>query len=190
MEHCMASSGSDRFWFLFVPMKLTTAQRLVRLLLPITLVLFLAALAARLIGTPTLYTVRYEAESAFWLWLHLGTVVPSIPLALYLLAKPKGTANHRLLGKIWCILMLVTALAAFMVRGYFLPNWHGINPIHIFSALTLIGVPRIILAAKRHDIASHQQAVYGLCLGGLFFAGLFAFLPNRLLGRWLFSLLA
>jgi uncharacterized membrane protein len=162
-------------------------MRLLRLLMPLPFILFLAALAARFLFHAEDAKAYESVAATGWLWLHLATVVPSIPLALYLLANPKGTPRHRLLGKIWCALMVTTALAALMIRGYFLPNWHGFNFIHIFSIVTLIGVPRLIWAAKRHDVAGHQRSVYGLCLGGLFIAGLFTFMPGRLLGIWLWG---
>jgi uncharacterized membrane protein len=171
----------------FMPVQPSTALRFLKLAMPCVLVLFFTALAVRLYYGPSPYVVKYEAQASVWVWLHLATVVPATLLGLYLLWRPKGTPRHRLLGKIWCALMVITALAALMIRGYFLPNWHGINPIHIFSVMTLIGVPKIIIAAKRHQIVDHQRAVFGLCLGGLFIAGLFTFLPGRLLGSWLFG---
>jgi uncharacterized membrane protein len=184
----MRETVEGKFWFFFIPLTLSATGRALRLLMPLPLVLFLAALAARFAFNAA-DAKSYEAAAATpWLWLHLATVVPSIPLAVYLLANTKGTARHRLLGKIWCALMVITALSALMIRGYFLPNWHGYNFIHLFSVLTLIGVPRLILAARRHDVSGHQASVYGLCLGALFIAGLFAFMPGRLLGTWLFGL--
>jgi uncharacterized membrane protein len=164
------------------------AHRALLVMMPAIFVLFLAALTARLIGIhPPEVAQHTEARTTFWLWLHLVTVVPSLPLGFYLLINSKGTPRHRLMGKIWCALMVITALAALMIRGYFLPNWHGINPIHIFSIVTLISVPRIIFYARNHRVREHKAAVYGLCMGGLFIAGLFAFLPGRLLGAWLFG---
>jgi uncharacterized membrane protein len=184
----MRETIEGKFRFFFVPLSLSATGRLLRLLMPLPLVLFLAALTARFAFNAADAKLYEAAATTGWLWLHLATVVPSIPLAIYLLANPKGTPHHRLLGKIWCGLMVTTALAALMIRGYFLPNWHGFNFIHLFSVITLTSVPRIILAARRHDVAGHQGAVYGLCLGGLFIAGLFTFIPGRLLGTWLFGL--
>jgi uncharacterized membrane protein len=178
----------DRISFFFVPMRSSTASRIAAWGMAIIATLTLSALFMRLFGDATQVYARVESHTTIWLWLHLSTIIPSIPLAFYLLGKPKGTTHHRLLGKIWCGLMVATALSALMIRGYFLPNWHGINFIHIFSLMTLVGVPRIIMSARRHDVVAHQQSVLGLCFGGLFIAGLFAFLPGRLMGAWLFGL--
>jgi uncharacterized membrane protein len=167
-------------------MTLMPTQRSVRLMLMAIAALSGAAIFARLFFPETHSAT--PGHMTIWVKLHLGTILPSIVLGFYLLGNPKGTPQHRLLGKIWCALMVMTALSALMIRGYFLPNWHGINPIHIFSALTLISVPRIIWNARQHNVEGHEKAVLGLCFGSLFIAGLFAFMPGRLMGIWLFGL--
>jgi uncharacterized membrane protein len=40
---------------------------------------------------------------------HLATIVPAFLIGTYLLIRRKGTPNHKLLGKIYMALMLVTA---------------------------------------------------------------------------------
>ena len=52
---------------------------------------------------------------------------------------------------------------------------------------TLLQVPVIVLAARRHDVARHRSAVRGMVLGALLIAGFFTFPFNRLLGQWLFG---
>jgi uncharacterized membrane protein len=173
--------------YLFVTMPLKRATWILRSMLVVILVLAAAAFTAPLLTGPH-YADGVQAPGyTLWVWLHLATVIPSIILGFYLLGAAKGTARHRLLGKIWCALMVITALAALMIRGYFLPNWHGLNVIHIFSVITLVSVPGIIIAARRHNVVAHQRAVFGLCTGGLFIAGLFAFMPGRILGDALYG---
>jgi uncharacterized membrane protein len=166
-------------------MTFTLTQRSVRLMLMVIGTVIGAAIFARLMF-PETHSVP-AGHMTIWVKLHLATIIPSILLGIYLLGNPKGTVRHRLLGKIWCALMVITALIALMIRGYFLPNWHGINPIHLFSILTLISVPRIIWNARQHNVAGHEKAVLGLCMGSLFIAGLFAFMPGRLMNIWLFG---
>lgn len=175
-----------RFLYLF-NLPLRAATRWLRMLLLVVFVLALAALTARQITGPFYVPGVAQPGYTLWVWLHLATVLPSVALGFYLLGAAKGTPRHRLLGKLWCALMVTTALFALMIRGYFLPNWHGINPIHLFSLLTLVSVPRIILAARQHNVAAHQRAVFGLCTGGLFIAGMLAFTPGRVLGDALFG---
>ena len=42
--------------------------------------------------------------------LHLATVVPALLLGPVVLLRRKGDATHRMLGRIWAVLMLVTAI--------------------------------------------------------------------------------
>lgn len=124
------------------------------------------------------------AQMPWWLIVHMLTVIPALPLGAYLLLRPKGTSRHRLLGKIWSGLMVVTAVASF---GTLLPSAGGyLSWLHIFSAITLVGVPRLIWTARHHKVREHRATVTRV-YAGLVGAGLFVFLPYRVLGGWLFG---
>ena len=43
-------------------------------------------------------------------YLHLGTLAPAFAIGTYLLLNRKGTAAHKLLGKLYMGLMLFTAI--------------------------------------------------------------------------------
>ncbi len=116
--------------------------------------------------------------------LHLATVLPAVPLGAWLLLARKGTPRHRLLGKIWVVLMVVTALTALFIRQ---ANDGQFSLIHIFVPMTLHGAWQAIATARRHDFAAHRKGLVGFYLGALTIPGLFAFLPNRLMGTWLFG---
>lgn len=141
-------------------------------------VVFLLATAALLkavfSGEPAPANLRGAAVAA-----HLATVLLALPLGVSQLVLPKGTTRHRIAGYIWCALMTVTALVSFAIHGV---NPHGLSPIHLFSILTLVLVPVIILRARTGAVTAHQQAVLGLMIGGLVIAGLFTFVPGRALG--------
>jgi uncharacterized membrane protein len=111
---------------------------------------------------------------------HLTTVFLALPLGLSQLVLPKGTLRHRVIGYLWCGLMLITALVSFAVHEI---NPAGLSFIHLFSVLTLVLVPIIILNARRGNVSAHQRAVLGLMLGGLVIAGAFTFVPGRALGE-------
>ena len=59
--------------------------------------------------------------------------------------------------------------------------------IHIFSFLAVFGVPLAYVAARRGYIRVHRFAMLSLYLGGILIAGAFAFLPGRMLHKWLFG---
>jgi uncharacterized membrane protein len=46
---------------------------------------------------------------------HLFTVLPAALLGAYLMLKPKGTPVHRLLGKVYMVLMLTTATLSLLI---------------------------------------------------------------------------
>ena len=114
--------------------------------------------------------------------IHLLTVIPALPLGAYVILSKKGDAIHRLLGKIWGTLMLVTAIDSFWIREV---TGH-IGPIHIFSVVTLISLPLGIYAIHQGNIEGHRRAMRGTFIG-LCVAGLFALMPGRMLGNMLFG---
>jgi uncharacterized membrane protein len=111
---------------------------------------------------------------------HMASVMLALPIGISQLLLPKGTFRHRTVGYIWLSLMVFTALVSFGIHTI---NPHGLSPIHLFSVLTLVLAPVIVWQARRGSITGHQRAVLGLMLGGLAIAGLFTFLPGRVLGQ-------
>jgi uncharacterized membrane protein len=114
--------------------------------------------------------------------VHFLTVIPALPLGAYVIFSKKGDALHMLLGKIWATLMLVTAVDSFWIREV---TGH-IGPIHIFSVVTLISIPRGIYAIRKGNVEGHRRAMRGTFIG-LCAAGLFALMPGRMLGHFLFG---
>ncbi len=118
------------------------------------------------------------------LLIHLATVIPAIPLGLYVFVSRKGGARHKLLGKIWLGLMGATAIATLFIRNI---ESGGFSWIHLFSVLTLIAIPKAILTARRGQIAKHKSHLLGLFVGALLVAGAASFLPGRTMSQWAFG---
>lgn len=118
--------------------------------------------------------------------VHLTTVFLALPLGIAQLVLPKGTMRHRIVGYVWCVLMVVTALVSFTVNT--LTPQLPFSPIHALSALTLVTIPWIIYNARTHRVAQHRRSVLFLMAGGLVVAGFFTFLPSRALGQLVFRL--
>lgn len=121
--------------------------------------------------------ITYQ-DTPWALYIHLGTVVPALVLGGPVLIMKKGTALHKLLGRIWAALMMTTAISSFWLQGLV----GTIGPIHVFSVITLISIPRAIWAIRKGDVVTHQRAMTGPYIG-LLVAGLFSFLPGRLMGQ-------
>lgn len=147
-----------------------------RVLAGASLVLLAVVLVAIARGRP------HWGELSAFVWAHLLTILLVLVLTPVNLIRPKGDRPHRVVGWVWCGSLLTTAALSFDIR---LINRGGFSPIHILSALTLIAVPRLVLAARRHDIAAHRKGVRTLVIGALLIAGFFTFPFGRQLGTWL-----
>ena len=142
----------------------------------------LGAVAAGLARQAAYGAIALPAERSVWLFLHLAAVLPAIPIGAYVLVGRKGTRLHRRLGRIWAGLMMAGALSSFGLHSLM----GHLSPIHLLSALTLLAVPYGVRSAMRGDIARHRRTMTRVYVG-LIGAGLFAFVPGRLLGLWLFG---
>jgi uncharacterized membrane protein len=111
--------------------------------------------------------------------VHAFAAMAAFALGLVQFAAPKGTLPHRTLGFIWLTLMLVVAFSSFWIHEIrMLGPW---SPIHLLSIYVLIMVPVAIYFARRHNIRGHARTVIGMFLGGLVIAGLFTFVPGRIM---------
>lgn len=137
------------------------------------------AIALRLVwGVPSAYRTP-----AWAIWVHLATVIPAVPLGAWLLwRRVKGDAAHRIGGRLWVLLLIITAIDSFWIRAL----TGTIGPIHVFSVLVLVQIPRAIWFAKSGQTARHQGTMRGIYFG-LIAAGLFAMVPGRTLWMLLFG---
>jgi len=108
--------------------------------------------------------------------IHLATAVASVVVGGAMFLMKKGTPQHRLSGRVWVVLMAVTALVSFAIqtRGHF--TW-----IHLLSLTVLVMLVRAIWAVRNRNIRLHQRLVIGT-YSGLLIAGMFALAPGRRLG--------
>jgi len=116
------------------------------------------------------------------MYTHLITVVPCVFLGAYLLLAEKGGKNHRLLGKVYMILMLVTAIITLFMKakvGTQFLNHFGW--IHLFSLLTIYAVPTAYWAVRKGKIKRHKWAMIQLYIGAIMITGFFTFSPGRFL---------
>ncbi|MXN44185.1 DUF2306 domain-containing protein [Shinella kummerowiae] len=116
---------------------------------------------------------------------HVATVLPAAVLGAVLLARRKGTPAHRLLGKIWLVLMVVTSFSTFFIHD--LKTVGNFSPIHLLSIYVIVGSIPAIRAARRGDIRAHRAQVAGMYFGGIVVAGLFTLVPHRVMGAIIFD---
>ncbi|MFK3665393.1 DUF2306 domain-containing protein [Ochrobactrum soli] len=117
--------------------------------------------------------------------LHVATVVPAALLGAFILLRKKGTRRHKYLGRIWMVLMVVTAMTSFFIHQINL-LW-GFSPIHILSVLVIAGCIRSVIAARQGDIVIHRRITRRVYFLGIIGAGLFAFMPGRIMNAVVFT---
>jgi uncharacterized membrane protein len=124
-------------------------------------------------------------DAALPIQLHAFAAMTAFALGIVQLAAPKGTLPHRTIGWIWVTLMAIVGLSSFGIHQ--LRVWDIWSPIHLLSIFTLAMLPFAVLAAHRHAVESHRRAMTGLFLGALAVAGLFTFVPGRIMHKVAFG---
>ena len=112
--------------------------------------------------------------------VHLVAALSALVLGVAMLARPKGTASHKVLGRSWVALMLTVALSSLWIPRFLHFTW-----IHSFTQLTLVSIPLAIYRIRKGDVKSHARTMKGLFIGGLVIAGILTLIPGRMLGNLL-----
>ena len=111
--------------------------------------------------------------------VHAFAAMSALTLGLVQFAAPKGTLPHRTIGWIWVALMGTIAISSFWIHSIRLVG--PFSPIHLISTFVLVMLPLAVLAAHRHDVSRHRGRMIGMFVGGLVIAGLFTFVPGRIM---------
>jgi uncharacterized membrane protein len=130
-------------------------------------------LLAPLLNAPTAIQIHaFAAMSAFI----IGHV------QLY---RTKGTPSHRATGYVWVTIMVVVAASGFWIHEIRL--WGPWSPIHLLSIFTLVMLPVGVWYARRHVIVGHQWTMISIFAGALVIAGIFTFVPGRIMHAVVFG---
>ena len=120
--------------------------------------------------------------------MHLATVLPCFVIGTVMLIVKKGTSFHIYSGRIYMILMLITATVTLFMPAQVGPrllNHFGL--LHSFSLLTLYTVPTAYLAIKAGNVKAHKRKMILLYFGAIILAGGFTFYPGRYLHHFFFE---
>ena len=157
------------------------------ILITVIITFVLMALSAVSGGYATPQSAQLSERLTIPIIIHLATVVPALLLGPFILWREKGDGTHRLLGRIWAGLLLVTAIASVFIRA---PGGGiagtGFSAIHMFTVWTFINIPLAVWMARKGDIATHRAMMTGLYVG-LCVAGAFTLIPGRILGNLVFG---
>ncbi|QXP59136.1 DUF2306 domain-containing protein [Olleya sp. HaHaR_3_96] len=122
------------------------------------------------------------------MYLHLATILPAFVLGTLSFILKKGTVTHKIIGRIYMILMFLTAIITL-----FMPSFIGsqlfnhFGWIHLFSFLTIYTVPTAYIAIKKGDVRRHKLKMIGLYVGAMLIAGAFTFVPGRYMHSLFFT---
>ena len=123
--------------------------------------------------------------------IHLSAALGALalgPVALWArLGTPQRPVLHRAFGYAWVTLMVAASVSALFIRDTRLPNLAGYTPIHLLVPVSLGGIMAALWQLARGNVRRHRRFMLGTYLGGCVGAGLFALLPGRLLGQWLWG---
>ena len=116
------------------------------------------------------------------IWIHVFAAVSALVLGATIFLARKGTLLHKVSGRVWAGLMLVTAVSTVWIKANGSYSW-----IHLLSIGTVVILAGVVYAAINGRIQRHRQGVIGLYAGSLIVAGVFALMPQRLLGKMLWG---
>jgi len=130
---------------------------------------------------------RIDGARLTWpILIHLFTALPALAIGAFVLWRKKGDYRHRILGRTYAVLMMVTAIASFWIgRPGTGIGGSGYSFIHAFAVVTLFSIPLGVWTA-RHGMIDHHQRIMRSVYVGLIVAGAFTLIPGRLLGNLIF----
>lgn len=117
------------------------------------------------------------------IYFHLIAALMAVPLGAYVLARVKGDALHKALGRIWFALMAAVALSSFWITTLSPGHFSWIHGLSVFSLFCLVAA---FIAIRKGRVETHRSFLIGTYLG-LLGAGAGTLLPGRLLHQWLFG---
>jgi uncharacterized membrane protein len=126
--------------------------------------------------------LRPLLESGLVIQTHVAGAIASFVLGVTIMLQPKGSRMHRELGWAWCVTMGGAALASIFIQGEGQFSW-----IHGFTAVTLIILPIGVALARAHKSKLHARFMTALFLGAMLGAGIFTFLPGRMMWELFFT---
>ena len=118
-------------------------------------------------------------DAPFAVRLHAFPAIAAFVLGGIQLAAPKGTLPHRAMGWIWVASMSLVAMSSFFIHTICTAGPFSV--IHLLSIVTLVALPLGVWRARRREIRAHRRTMQLLFLGALLVAGVFTFMPGRIM---------
>lgn len=100
-------------------------------------------------------------------------------------ALKKGTTLHRYLGRVWVVLMGVTALSSFGIHEIRMLGPFSI--IHLLSILVLYSLWEGMYKIRKGDVQGHRKAMIALYIYAMLITGALTLLPGRIMNTVVFG---
>lgn len=130
-------------------------------------------------------TLQPLTEASFAIQLHAWAAILAFVLGGFVLFRRKGDRLHRVGGMVWVGLMVIVCVSSFFIHTIRLVGiW---SPIHLLSIGTLVSMAWSIREVRRRNIVSHRSIMQWTYGGALIIAGVFTFMPGRIMYRVFFE---
>jgi len=117
--------------------------------------------------------------------LHAIIAMICIILGGIQLLMKKGGDFHKLLGRVWVLLMLIVCFTSFFIHTVNL--WGKYSPIHLLSIWTIIAVVLGVYFARIGNIKRHKFFMVWTYWLALILTGLFTLYPGRVMNLIFFG---
>jgi uncharacterized membrane protein len=128
--------------------------------------------------------IEYFTQASLAIQIHIIGAIGALVLGAFVLMRKKATVGHKVSGRVFGGLMLLTAVTAIFIRTA--PDG-GFSWIHIFVPITFIGLYQVVSSIRRGNVKEHKRHVLTLYFAALVIPGLFAFMPGRTMWMMFFA---
>ena len=121
----------------------------------------------------------------FVIYAHIALALVAVPVGVFIFLTKKGTAQHKLVGRVWVVILLIVSLSAILIQEI---NPEGYSLIRLLIPWTIASLVYSIWSIKRFKKThkrkyrqAHMYSMIGVYVGALLVAGAFTLLPGRFL---------
>ena len=127
---------------------------------------------------PVIYAID---QAPVHILLHMIAAIAAVLISGVVMFREKGTVRHRIMGRVWAVLMLYVAVGSFFIqaRGRF-------SVIHILSVVIIVSIASAVYSIRKGNVRRHKISM-STSYASLCIAGLFTLLPYRMLGQLVFK---
>ena len=115
----------------------------------------------------------------------------AIPLGLFVFLTKKGTKQHKIIGRVWVVFLVIISLTAIFIQTI---NQGQYSLIHLLIPYTLGSLIYSIWNIKKFQKTkvqkyklSHMHSMIGVYVGALLIAGAFTLMPGRFFHEIIFG---